>query len=167
MSDRETNYYEKAESDAADMVRYFESDIVKQLLEGGKASDDYNNDYDDGDSYHHQSHVDKAYTLLEAANLLDQLDKYEETDSGLWEGQMPRDAISTQAAFTYGNAVGILWSDFIKKINEAFEELSEKPEGKAVGRGSKVQDWSPTQQKYKKSEAILNKMIHEVLAEGL
>jgi len=163
----ETNYHKEAESDAAEMVKYFESEIIEQLLEKGEASDDYNNDYDGGDGYHHSSHVDKSYTLLEAANLLDQLDQYEETDSGLWEGQLPRDAISTQAAFTYGNAVGSMWSDFIKKINEAFQELSEKPSGGIVRRGRKAQDWSPTEEKYKKKEAVLNGMIHAVLAEGL
>lgn len=134
MPERSVNYFKKAAEDAADMAEHFEDQIIEQLLEKNEASDDINNDYPQGDEYHHSSHVDKAYTLLEAATLLDQLDRYEETDSGLWEGQRPRDAISTQAAFTYGQAVWSLWSDLIKKINQAFKhsDLTDKP-----------QDWSP------------------------
>ena len=98
------NYRDAALSDAKDTVEYFADEIVDQLMDG-KASDDLLNDYSRGDEYHHESHVDQAYGLLEAAQLLDELYKHEETDSGLWDGQEPREAIATQAAFTYGNAV--------------------------------------------------------------
>ena len=66
----------------------------------------------------HENHVDKSYTLSEAAELLDDLDDYEETDEGLWEDLSPRDAISAQAAYTYGNAVNYLFGDLTKKINK-------------------------------------------------
>ena len=168
MADRETNYHKEAESDAASMVQEFEDQIIEQLIDKGEASDDYNNDYDGGDEYHHQSHVDKAYSLLEAANLLDQLDRYEETDSGLWQGLKPREAISAQAAYTYGNAVGDVWRDFIKKINEAFLDFPDTPAGKATRGGKgRVQDWSPAHGKRIKLEELLKKMIGTVLEEGL
>ena len=41
----------------------------------------------------------------------------EETDSGLWQGLPPRDAIRAQAAYTYGNAVLREWRDLIDDIN--------------------------------------------------
>lgn len=117
------NYRNKASDDAADFCENFIGQIVEQIVENGKASDDYNNDYTDGNSYFHESYVDRSYDLEEAAALLDDLDDHEETDSGLWEGQSPRDAISTQAAFTYGNAVASYIHDLIKGINGAVEEL--------------------------------------------
>lgn len=117
------NYRNEASDDAADFCENFIDQIVEQIVENGKASDDYNNDYSDGDSYFHESYVDRSYNLKEAAELLDELDDHEETDSGLWEGQSPRDAISTQAAFTYGNAVASYFRDLIEEINDAIEEL--------------------------------------------
>ena len=132
MPEQEKNYYQKADDDAKYMVEHFADQIVEKLIEEGEASDDLNNDYSGGDSYHHERHVDRAYSLLEAATLLDELDDFEETDSGLWEGQSPRDAIGTQAAFTYGHAVYSMWNDYIKEINsearEILDEFAEKKE---------------------------------------
>lgn len=125
MAEKKTNYLLEAETDAKEMVVNFIDQIVEKLIEEGKASNDLNNDYSDGDSYHHESHVDKSYSLLEAAELLDQLDDFEETDDGLWEGQKPRDAISAQAAYTYGNAVYSEWQELIEKINEDAQEVLE------------------------------------------
>jgi len=113
-----SSWLDDAKSDANDMARNFLEETLESYMDNsGEASNDLNNDYSGGDSYHHESHVDKSYTLQEAAELLDELDDYEETDEGLWEGQKPRDAISTQAAYTYGNAVYSLWQDIIKEIN--------------------------------------------------
>jgi hypothetical protein len=67
--------------------------------------------------------VDRDYDLSEAAELLDDLSKFEETDTGLWEGQEPRRAIATQAAFTYGNAVYSYWRELIDAINDEVEDF--------------------------------------------
>lgn len=117
-----------ARIDACDMAENFLDEIVEQLVEKGEASNDINNDYPGGDEYHHSSHIDKSYTLLEAAQLLDDYSEHEESDSGLWEGLEPRRAIEAQAAYTYGNAVASEWFDLIKEINEAVEELSDELE---------------------------------------
>jgi hypothetical protein len=114
----ETDYAAKALEAAADTVREYLKQVCEQLVDYGKASDDLLNDYPNGDAYHHESHVDEAYNLQEAAQLLDELGEYEETDSGLWDRQTPRDAISTQAAFTYGNAVYSMFCELIRQIND-------------------------------------------------
>jgi hypothetical protein len=111
------DYRKEARSDARDTADYFAEQIIEQLMESGEASRDLFNDYPDGDAYHHESHVDKDYSLQEAARLLDELSEHEETDSGLWEGLEPRRAIAAQAAYTYGAAVLSLWSDLIDEIN--------------------------------------------------
>lgn len=112
------DWTKEAREDANDLIQYFKGEVAKQLVDKGEASDDWNNDYPDGDSYFHASYVDKSYSLTKAAELLDQLAEYEETDSGLWEGLSPREAISVQAAFTYGNAVHFKAKDLIDEINE-------------------------------------------------
>jgi hypothetical protein len=118
MSKTETNYRQEAISDAKDMASEFLDTIVEALMDDGQASDDAFNDYPNGDAYHHESHVDKAYNLQEAAQLLDDLDEFEETDDGLWDGLAPRDAIGAQAAYTYGNAVLSYFADLIREIND-------------------------------------------------
>lgn len=118
-----TNYQNEARSDACSTVENFRDEILDQLMSDGQASDDLYNDYDGGDRYHHESHVDKWYNMTEAAAILDQLDEYEETDSGLWEGQPMKEALSTCAAFTYGNAVLSEWADLIREINGQAEEI--------------------------------------------
>jgi hypothetical protein len=117
------NYLAKADSDARDTIDHFEDEILEQLLDSGEASDDLLNDYPNGDSWHHECHTDQWYNLTEAAAILDQLDDFEEDDSGLWEGQGPKDAIATMAAFTYANAVMSEWADRIKEINSEAETI--------------------------------------------
>jgi len=112
-----TNYLREAADDAADTVRNFADEILEQLLDDGEASDDLLNDYPNGDAWHHECHVDKEYSLIDADTLIDQLMEFEETDSGLWEGLEPRRAIAAQAAYTYGNAVYSEWRELIEKIN--------------------------------------------------
>lgn len=156
----ETNYAKEAEDDAKIMVVEFVDQIVEKLIDDGEASDDLNNDYSGGDSYHHETHVDKSYTLLEAANLLDQLSEHEETDSGLWEGQEPREAVSTQAAFTYGAAVYSEWADFVKTINEDAREVLDEFAGRkdtledelvALDAEEGGDDWTAAKEKRLKS----------------
>lgn len=127
------NYVSRAREAAADCVRNFIDEIVEQILDDnlysaslGEASDNLLDDrkYSGGDSYHHETHVDKSYRLLDAAELLDQLDDHEETDNGLWEGQSPREAISIQAAYTFGNAVMHYWQELIEEINTEAGQIS-------------------------------------------
>ena len=113
-----SNYRESAIEDANEMVRSYAEEIVEKLLNDGEASDDFGNDYAGGDSYHHENHIDVFYTLLEAAELLNELSNFEETDSGMWEGQEPKDAVCSMAAYTYGNAVASYWQDVIESIND-------------------------------------------------
>jgi len=129
MSRETENYLASAESDAKETVDNFKDEIVEQLCDDGKASDDLNNDYPGGDAWHHESHVDKWYNLHEAAAVLDQLDDFEETDSGLWEGQDMKEALSTCAAFTYGNAVYHEWTELIEQINDEETELEAEIDG--------------------------------------
>jgi hypothetical protein len=123
-------YDDEAREDAADTVRNFIDTIVDAIVDDGEASDDLLNDYGSGDSYHHENHTDRDYDLTESAEVLDQLDQFEETDSGLWEGIEPRRAIAVQAAYTYGNAVYSYFQEIIGDINASddIEELREEYE---------------------------------------
>lgn len=116
-------YKDEAADDARAMATEFIDEILLHVLDNGKASDDLFNDYSNGDSYHHETHIDRSYDLTEAAALLDDLSEHEETDKGLWEGCEPRRAIEVQAAFTYGNAVYSNWREIIDAINDEVEDF--------------------------------------------
>lgn len=118
-----TNYLADAKSDARATVSQFGDQILEQLMDKGEASDDLLNDYGTGDSWHHESHVDRWYDLTDAVELIDQLSEHEETDSGAWGSQQPKEAIGTCAAFTYGNAVYSEWNDLIAEINSDAEVI--------------------------------------------
>ena len=116
--------------DAKMFIGNFESEIVDQLMDKNEASTDLYNDYPNGDSFIHETYVDKEYNLRESAAILETFDN--ETDSGLWEGLEPRKAISAQAAFTYGNAVGVEIRRLIESINTDFENMENKDEASAL-----------------------------------
>jgi hypothetical protein len=116
------DYYHDARCDAVEMAVYFADQVAEHLLRDGVASNDLFNDYNGGDSYHHENHVERGYELLDAAELLDQLGDWKEDDYGLWQGiKDPRDAVEVMAQYTYGNAVQALWRDIIEEINEEFK----------------------------------------------
>ena len=127
--------YQDAKEDAADFVLNFKDEVLEQLLDKGEASDDFLNDYPGGDSYHHETHVDKWYSLSEADEVLSSLSEYEETDRGLWEGLEPRDALSAQAAYTYGNAVYSMAVDLVTEINDQAKRIIEDFDDEAEEKG--------------------------------
>lgn len=135
MPEETYNYGRDAYSDALDTIDNFIDEIVEMLGDKGEASDDLMNDYPNGDSYHHEYHTDRSYTLIEAAHLLSQLRDNEETDSGLWEGARdPENAIEIKAAYTYGNEVMDRWNNLIEDLNKEFADIE-------VRRGPK--EWRP------------------------
>lgn len=151
----EKNWYKKALGDAISTIDYFEDTVVEQLTEKGEASEDLFNDYPAGDEYHHSSHTDKSYSLIDAAHLLDQLSEHEETDSGMWEGiEDPEKALEIKAAYTYANAVLSEFQELIKELNEAFEDFT------PVRRGPK--EWSP---RPKNSPANIKEWLQKFLKE--
>ena len=114
-----TNYRQEAEDDAANLVlEYFMDEIVDQIIDNGEASADINNDYANGDDIFHETIVDRSYHLTDAAELLSQLYRNAEEDTGLWEGETDVDRIAEiQAAYTYGNAVWDEFDTLIMNIN--------------------------------------------------
>lgn len=116
-------YTAKAKSDAAETVLQFIDPIVEWLADGYEPPFNLF-EYDDGDRWHHETHTGRDYSLLEAAQLLDELRDHEETDSGLWDGERnAKVVIRTMAAYTYGNAVLSHFETLIERIAERSAEL--------------------------------------------
>jgi len=121
MSNNKRDWNAEALEDAWDMVDNFFDEILEQAVTE-PVSNDLFNDYSGGDEYHYENHQPQL-DLLEAAEVLDQLDDYEETDWGLWDIREPKEAVCTQASYTFGNAVMHHWGEIIKEINEFLEQI--------------------------------------------
>ncbi len=122
----DSNYKYKAHDAAIEFVEeYLLEQIAEKLMDSGKASDDLYNDYSGADAYHHENHVDKHYEFKDAALAISQLGDYEESDSGLWDGQDMRQALCSCAAWTFGNAVMQMTIDIIGQINEHYDDVLE------------------------------------------
>jgi hypothetical protein len=91
-------------------------EIFKQALLDGK-SEAHDIDYDHNGEFH-EDVVDRAYTLQDAAFIVENCDELEE-DRGLWEGLEPIEAVKAQAAWSYGN-------DVHAEVKRLYEELFEK-----------------------------------------
>ena len=132
------SYRNSANENARETVRKYRDEILEQLHDTGKASDDLLNDYSHGDSYHHERHINRRYSPIDAAELIVELRDYAETDSGLWEGQRPKEAIGTCAAYTYGKAVYSFWTDLIKEINDEAATIINEYKKDGGGEGNTV-----------------------------
>jgi len=146
-----TDYAREAEEDAAMLITdYFLDEIIDKIIDSGEASADINNDYDNGDGIFHEVITDRPYSLDDAAELLIQLYRHAEEDTGLWEGETNVDRLAEiQAAYTYGNAVWNEFSDLITeindevddiKINAAYEVLMENTDNKELSDYDEMSD---------------------------
>jgi hypothetical protein len=108
------NYWDDVTQEAIDFIVEYAEIFEEGLVD--EADFDYN-DMDGLDSAFHESIVDRAYSLEDAAFVIEHTDN-EETDSGLWEGQDMRSAMSACAAYSYGNDV---WQE----IDEQYDTLKD------------------------------------------
>ncbi len=124
-----TDYSAEVVSDAEEFFTEYHDEICESITDNfGNVSTDLYNDYDNGDAFIHENYTDRFYSLTEAAEILSQLSEYVESDSGLWEAQEPKDAICTQAAFTYSSAVVDRIINILCDINFNVERLDSYPE---------------------------------------
>jgi len=122
------NYDSEVHKEAVDFIEEVMDDVIEALKNG----EDYLLDGDLDDRFF-ECVTDRSYTLSDAAFVIENSNNVE-TDSGLWEGKDPQDAIETQAAFTYSNDVHSeveeiyedLKSTYDDNYGEVYDELMEK-----------------------------------------
>lgn len=112
----------RAVEDARELLLDEIDSVVRGLME----SYDWYNVHEDID-YNggwHSAIIDRAYRPIEAVDILETYDQYEETDSGLWDGVGDwRKILSIIAAFTYSNACFAEAQDFWDTLQNDFGHL--------------------------------------------
>lgn len=125
------DYQDDIEQEARDFIQGIRDDVVGAMVEGHEWD---RNDIDNLDESFDESITDRAYTLQDAAYIIAECEN-EETDSGLWEGQQPEDAIQTKAAFSFSLDVWFKCEEMYKELIDTYEEAVEerdKKEGDAT-----------------------------------
>jgi hypothetical protein len=111
------------EDDAMGDAREFIADNIYDIITIIKAGDEIGDHTDlPGGNETRSTYSDNSFSLQESADILDELGDYEETDSGLWEGCTPIDAVCMQAAYTYSNAVCSCIDHLLTEISNYAEE---------------------------------------------
>lgn len=112
------NYQKDVRKDAIDFIVDHEDEIKEAIKEG---SDFDANDISCLDEDFHCDIIDRAYSPADAGYILENCEN-EEDDRGLWDGQDPKQAISTMAAFSYGNDVWFEAKEIYEKIKEKYDD---------------------------------------------
>ncbi len=108
-------------NDSVDFLKYQEDEL--ELLEAIIEDKEWDyNEIDSLDEYWHSEIVDRAYTLSDAAVVIENCEN-EETDSGLWETQQPEDAIKTKAAYSYGMDCWFKTEEIFTYMKDEYQEL--------------------------------------------
>lgn len=96
-------------------------EIVAEVLEKKGPTDKvHNTDYPSGDI---RVPAIPTYSLWDAADVLEELNEFEETDSAYWEGKGVREALKIAASLTYRNAVRAHFTKIIDVLNDALGNM--------------------------------------------
>ena len=123
------HYSDEVRKEAVDFI----DEMFDEFIEAMQNEEDYFFSDCSVDDRFFECVGDRAYTLTDAAFVIENSDNVE-TDSGLWEGQDPIDAICTQAAYTFSNDVRIeveeiyedVKSEYDRAYSDVYDELADK-----------------------------------------
>lgn len=124
------DYYDEVRKEAVDFIE----EVMDEVAESLKNGENYLLDGDVEDRFF-ECVTDRSYTLSDAAFVIENSNNVE-TDSGLWEGQEPHEAVKTQAAFTFSNDVHAtveemyedIKSEYDDNYNEVYDDLMKRHE---------------------------------------
>lgn len=104
------NYDNEVEKEAVDFIE----EMMDEFIEAMENDENYFLDGDVQDRLF-ESVTDRSYSLTDAAFVIENSNNVE-SDSGLWDGKDPAEALETQAAFTFSN-------DVSSQIEEIYEDV--------------------------------------------
>lgn len=101
-------------------VEHFLDELVEDVVEsqGVRTAMSVEVSYWD-DQYIYNHFVDRNWTLRDAVDLVEELAFHVETNSDLWDGQDPSEALKIQAAHTFANAAESEFKDKMGDVNVA------------------------------------------------
>lgn len=110
------NYEIEVDKEAADFIE----ETMDEFLEAMENDENYFIDGDVDDRFF-ECVTDRSYSLTDAAFVIENSNNVE-SDSGLWDGQDPAEALETQAAFTFSNDVRSQVEDIYEDVKTQYDD---------------------------------------------
>lgn len=159
MSSQFANYHSYISEQGVQFTNEYKHEALQQVLNG----DTDLRGFIDDSRLHEWCDNDFIYVdLLDSAHIIDQSSNVE-TDSGLWEGQEPTEAIKTQAFFTYRND---LYNEVSEQFKTMLEEKKEEIEAELEELENNDSDEIETDEEYDSKVSDLQEQI-QLLEEAI
>lgn len=126
------HYRTEVRETAREVLETARDGVIEALADGAEFD---RNDVDGLDEAHHTEAVDRSYTLADAAWVLSETEA-PETDSGLWEGLEPQDAVLAMAAHSYGNDVWAAEEELYRGMKDEVDAAMDGASWSAEGAGA-------------------------------
>lgn len=137
-------YYDgEVRKEAVDFIEDVFDDVIDAIVD----DEDYLFNNSSIDDTFFESVTDRSYSITDAAFVIENSDNVE-SDSGLWDGKDPSEALECQAAFTYANDVKSDVEEIYQEIksvyDEKYDEIYRDLEDKNIEAGDKGdEDYDP------------------------
>lgn len=153
-----SDYWDGVDSEAFDFVLDSE-DEIKEFLESGDGNPEYRFGRDD--SFHEQI-IDQIYSLNEAIDVINHTHN-EETDTGLWDGQQPEQALCSKAAWSHGQDVWEKCGEYYVEIRNLYDLAKEQIDNMVLDLDDEIENCE--NEKEKESMEMLHDLFNENIEE--
>jgi hypothetical protein len=161
------NYRSEVQKEAIDFI----DGLMDEFLEAMENDENYFIDGNVQDSLF-ESVTDRSYTLTDAAFVIENSDN-PESDSGLWDGKDPAEALETQAAFTFSNDVSSdveeIYEDVKTQYDEEYQRVYDELEEKHVNEkdpNPEDDDYDPTDDAREAAKRFAKEYFEDAYGEG-
>jgi hypothetical protein len=161
------NYGSEVQKEAIDFI----DGLMDEFLEAMENDENYFIDGNVQDSLF-ESVTDRSYTLTDAAFVIENSNN-PESDSGLWDGKDPAEALETQAAFTFSNDVSSdveeIYEDVKTQYDEEYQRVYDLLEERHVGEkdsNPEDDDYDPTDDAREAAKRFAKEYFDDAYGEG-
>lgn len=155
------HYSDEVRKEAVDFVE----EMMDEFITAMQNEDDYFFDNDVEDRFF-ECVCDRAYTLSDAAFVIENSDNVE-TDSGLWDGKEPAEALETQAAFTFSNDVHSEVEEIYEAVKSEYDLHYQIIYDELADKHSDDDDYDPTEDAMEAASLVAKEYFEETYGDGV
>lgn len=149
------HYSDEVRKEAVDFIE----EMMDEFIDAMQNENDYFFENDVEDRFF-ECVCDRLYTLTDAAFVIENSDNVE-TDSGLWEGQEPAEALETQAAFTFSNDVHSEVEEIYENVKSEYNLHYQVVYDELADKHSDDDDYDPTEDAMEAASLVAKEYFEE------
>jgi len=154
-------YSDEVRKEAVDFIE----EMMDEFITAMQNEDDYFFNSDVEDRFF-ECVCDRAYTLSDAAFVIENSDNVE-TDSGLWEGREPAEALETQAAFTFSNDVHCEAEEIYESVKSEYDLHYQVVYDELADKHSDDDDYDPTEDAMEAASQVAKEYFEETYGDKI